>query len=809
MKFTLNWLKRHLKTDVQYQILLDKLSAIGLEVESFQDQGADHEQFLVGHILEAVEHPEASKLKVCKVNDGTKTLQIVCGAHNARPGINVVLAPIGTIIPSNGMKIKASKIRGVESQGMLCSAEELCLNNLLNKTSNSLLLDQVDGILELSSDVEVGRKLATVLALNDVIIDIAVPSNRGDIASVYGIARDISAAIGKLVHYPQQTIVESCRNDIKIHIDRTTQCGEFLCRKISNVIDRGQNEEYVKLLGMIGSVSDLPLVNISNFMMFDYGRPNHIYDANKVKGNISVRKALDGEQFVMIGGNEVQLDASVTVVADEEKVLSVAGVIGGELSKVDAHTKDIIVEVADFSPLEVTTARRFLNMMTEAAYRFERRIDAANSSFFMDIISRAILDQCGGEPSNVVTAKGQRVEYVAEILYDHSRFEALVGYNISKDLAISILERLGFAWKQSEGMLRLQIPSWRLGDITRQEDIVEEILRIHGFENLPSADLSVQYKHLSEYQRSNLYLKETFLDRTRGVLASRRMTEVITWSFADEEGVKGLGYKECIKLKNPLTANLKVMRPTLVHNLLQLAHKNLSRGTDNFSIFEVGHVYLESLEEYQMCCIAGIRVGNILEKNVHTDSRPNDFYDVKGDIYAICNTAGLNTEALSIARADSQYLHPGKSATMCIGNKLIAVLGEIHPMTLKRYDIHQNIAVFELFVDRLPIFTPKLPRAQLQLSDLQSVTRDFAFVVDDKLECANIVKIIKLVNKDLIEKVTLFDVYVGSGIPVGKKSVAISVKLQPRVKTLSEDDIQDVSKLIIDKVVSTFGATLR
>ncbi len=786
MKITLSWLKKYLKTEAKLEEIVDKLTALGLEVEEVIDSSKTYQPFIVAEIEKAIKHPDAEKLQVCTVNNGKEKLQVVCGASNARAGLKVVLAPVGAKIPSNGIEIKLSKIRGVESNGMLCSVEELCLN------------EEGEGIIELPVEARVGQSFSEFANLNDVILDIGLTPNRGDAASVYGIARDLAATgVGELISLPEASTIAGSKDcKIKVTIEVKNGCYEFLGRYIEGVKNLPSPSVIAKPLESIGFSSKVALVNISNYTMLEFGRPNHIYDADKIAGNVVVRKAKNGERFIALGGDEIILDSEVLVIADNNKVLAIAGVIGGELSKVDENTKNIFLEVATFNPIEIALSGRKLNINTDARYRFERRVDPGISKFFMNYLTDMISRNCGGEASKVVETVGDQPNYISEIAFSADSINKIAGFEIAELKAKEILQKLGFVFDEN----RIKIPTHRLGDITGEADLAEEVLRVYGFENIPTADILINSSELLNYRR-----EKNISERLR----TRALGEVISWSFMDEEVAKSFGFNNLIALGNPISSELSVMRPSIIPNLLDFAVKNLSRGFNNFAFFENGNIFAKEYKDLQLSCISGIRVGNFSAKSVHEKERKADFYDVKADVFALCEGLLLNPENLNITKDMPLYYHPYRSAAFKLRNKLIAYLGEIHPNTLKKFDIKENVVGFEVFLDNLPSINPKNARSKLELSDFQSVNRDFAFIVDKDLETSSLLKVIKSTNKSLIEEVTIFDIYSGKGIDEGKKSIALSVKLQPKEKTLSDKEIEQVCVNIINEVSTKYDAKLR
>jgi phenylalanyl-tRNA synthetase beta chain len=788
MKFTFSWLKNYLETTASVEQIAEKLSDIGIEVESVEDKAKAYNLFITAKILEANPHPQAEKLKVCKVDNGKETLQVVCGAPNARAGINVVLAQIGATVPANDMKIKASKIREVESQGMLCSRKELALG------------EDHEGIMELANGVSAGQSFAGYAGLKEVVFDVSLTPNRGDAASVFGIARDLAATgIGRLIAYEAKHLEGSYASPISVSIEDKEGCYEFLGRYIKDVKNTSSPNNIEKCLKAIGSSPKSSLVDISNFLMYDMGRPNHIYDADKIEGDIVVRKSKSGETFIPLGGEEITLEENMLIIADSKKVLAIAGVIGGELSKVDENTKNIFIEVACFNPDSVSLSGRKLNINTDARYRFERRVDHSISKVFMESLSHLIHKSCKGEVSSISEAYGNKPNYITEVKFNFSSINRLAGFDIAKDECINILTKLGFSLEGD----KVIIPPHRMGDVVGEADIVEEILRIYGFDKIPSQPLEIDAIQLKRIEGDK---NETAVSAR---LRARALNEAITWSFMDEKIANLFGFDNPIALQNPISSELSVMRPTVLPNLLGLTVKNLARGLNNFGFFEVGSIYAHAYLEQQLSVVSGIRVGSIASKGVHKEERNVDFYDVKADVFTICNTVGFNPDNLQISNDAPSYYHPGRSAAFKLGNKLIALAGELHPKILDSLDIKETTVGFEVFLGNLPPIKVKHAKGMFEYYDFQPVVRDFAFIVDENVFALNLVKSIKGVEQNLIEEVNLFDVYQGKNIEEGKKSIALSVKLQPKEKTFSEEEINEICNKIVNQALIKHGAKLR
>lgn len=788
MKFTINWLKKHLDTDAPVAVIVTKLNEIGMEVESISDNSKIYEPFIIAEILEALPHPNADRLKVCKVSNGSDVLQIVCGANNARAGIKVVLAPIDSIIPAGNFMIKQSHIRGVDSCGMLCSYEELKLKG-----------NNADGIIELGDDAVIGMKFSEYADLNEVMLDISLTPNRGDCASVLGIARDLHAAkIGTLRNVCLTPYPKAIESNVPVVIEDQENCQELALRQISGVRNTGQlSDAFMKsCLNGIEYQFKTPLVDVSNFMMFDLGRPNHIYDADKIKGAVAVRKSSEGEIFHALDGKEYKLPSGLTVIADAEKILSIAGVIGGELSKIDAKTTNILIEVGNFHPHAVMTSGRALNIITDSRFRFERNVDFANTELVMNALTEAILKNCGGIAADVIKVTGKNREYVDTIHFDYSMIKKLSGHEIAEKHSSEILQDLGFIWKDNV----ITVPSWRVHDVEGQADIVEEILRIYGLSNIPSIELSLSFESLPQQENSKKKLATLML--TRG------MNEFISWSFCSENTAKLFADDvHLLKVSNPISIEMSTMRPSIIASLLPLVSKNIDRGRDNLKMFEIGNIYSKQYKSRQTLTVCGIRAGFSIEKDVHSNARLVDFFDVKDDVQSILLELGLKEGSVKLTREVPSYYHPGKSACFKMGPHTLALCGELHP-GIAPHIKSKALFGFEVFLDNIPL--PKSHKMNKEpLYDFQSVSRDFAFILTKEVAAGDVIQSINSLKIKEIEAIKIFDIYAGQGIQAGCKSVALSVILQPRDRTFTDAEIEKISSQIVSVVNAKLDGVLR
>ncbi|PIR31648.1 MAG: phenylalanine--tRNA ligase subunit beta [Alphaproteobacteria bacterium CG11_big_fil_rev_8_21_14_0_20_44_7] len=776
MKFTYSWLKEHLETEKSPAEIAEKLTALGLEIEEFTDMGAKYEPFLVAEILEAEKHPNADKLQVCKVNNGTETLQIVCGAPNARKGIKVCLAPVGAYIPAADFKIKPTKIRDVESNGMLCSAAELGLG------------EDTAGIMELGADAKVGSKYADYAGLNDSFFEIAITPNRQDCLGVRGIARDLAAAnYGKLNALDHPSGLSN--HSLKCPID-VGGAIYYVGRYFQNVQNQPSPAWLQNRLKSIGLEPISALVDITNYITFDLGRPLHVYDADKLQGNLTIREAKKGEKINALNNKEYELQGFEPVIADDNGVVALAGVIGNIESSVDENTKNIFLEVAYFDADEVAKSGRAHQIDSDARYRFERGIDPDFLITGADIATNMILEICGGETSEMIHC-GEEPNWHNEIEFDFAKVKSLGGIDIPREACEEILVDLGFAVKGN----KISVPSWRR-DVEGTADLVEEILRINGYDKVEPQILPF----------SGIKSQKSVIRKIRDILASRGLTEAVTYSFLCETAAQGFGGgSAALKVSNPISSELSDMRPSILPNLLEAARNNANRGVKNLSLFEIGPIFNENGEQQT---VSSIRVGKNADKNIYGDSRKIDVFDAKADILAVLESLGA-PEAQIRTENLPKYYHPGRSAGLYLGKNCLGYFGEIHPATLKTCDISDVVVGFELFMDNIPQGkSAKAKYKQLVTSDFQPTSRDFAFIVPNDVKAGEIVTRVQKLD-DLITSAQIFDVFEGKNIEEGKKSLAFSVHLQPTKATLTDAEIEKVSSSVINLVEKEYSGVLR
>ncbi len=804
MKFTLSWLKKHLDTDEPLDVLVDKLTMIGLEVESVEDRGKALASFTIAHVISAEQHPNADRLRVCMVETGTGApVQVVCGAPNARTGMKGVFSPPGTFIPGKAMTLSVGTIRGVESHGMLCSGAELQIS------------EDHEGIIELPEDAPVGARYAEWAKLDDPVIEIGLTPNRPDCAGVHGIARDLFAADMGTFKDPAIKPVKGgfpCPVSVKLDFgDTPSLCPAFALRLVRGVRNGPSPDWLQRELMAIGLRPINRLVDITNFITFDRARPLHVFDAAKVRGNLTVRRARDGETLLALDGKTYALDPTMCVIADDEGVESLAGIMGGETTGCSETTTDVLIESALWDDINIALTGRKLGVSSDARYRFERGVDPAFTVPGLELATRMVLDLCGGKPSDIVVA-GEVPSPDRMIDFPLDMLSRLAGLNARPTEVKRVLMRLGFHVTGQGKTLKVAVPSWR-PDVHGKADLVEELVRILGVDRVP----------LTPFERGDSGRKAVLTpiqQRTRKAkraLAARGLTEAVTWSFVarKEAELFGGGAPELV-LANPIAAELSDMRPSLVPGLAAAAQRNADRGFPDVALFEVGQVFKGDRPEDQLIAAGGVRraLARPFGAGRHWSSNAKsvDAFDAKADALAVLAAAGAPVLALQVVSGGPAWLHPGRSGTIQIGpQNVIGHFGEVHPRTLDALDLEGPLVAFEVILDRIPEHRAKATRAKppLELSPFQPVTRDFAFIVDRAVNANDVVHAAHRAEHKLIAGVDVFDVYEGTGIDPDKKSIAIAVTLQPREKTLTDEEIEAVAQKIIAEVSKRTGGTLR
>ncbi|MFZ4124981.1 MAG: phenylalanine--tRNA ligase subunit beta [Rickettsiales bacterium] len=785
MKFAYSTLKRFLETDASLEQICKTATMIGLELEGIEDKSEQLKPFVVAEILEATKHPNADKLQVCKVKTATGDLQIVCGAPNARAGIKVALANVGVTIPNGNFEIKKAKVRDVESQGMLCSADELGLGG------------DSAGIIELPLDAKIGDSIVDVLGLNDPIIDLNITANRGDCMGVMGIARDIAATgIGKFVTQQPEAFSEGSET-YPITIEDTEGCPAFRGRMIRGV-KNGQSPAWLQhTLTAAGMRPISVLVDITNYLTLVYGRPAHVYDLKKLKGTLRVRKAKDGETFEALNDKTYSLNTQCCVIADDSGVIGLGGIMGGKSTAVDENTTDVLLEIALFNPLRIAKSGRALQIDSDARSRFERGVPSKGLEPGDIGATSMILALAGGkaEESNFV---GALPEHVAPIAFDAKAINALGGTNIAEAEMVKILSSLGFEINGGN----VTVPTWR-HDVTMLADLAEEVLRIHGYDNIPAVSLP----KATSVSKPAVNTAQQRLSTLRRAAASRGLHETHSWGFVSDAQAKAFGGQaEELRLLNPISADLSIMRPNLLPHLIDAVKRNAARGQNSIAIFEAGATFQNITPTGQKNVVAGVRAG-LRHGFSHLGSPNADVLDVKGDVFALLEAAGYDASKLTVTRDVPAWYHPGRAGAIAMGKNVLATFGELHPATLKALDCDVKVMAFELHVDAIPL--PKAAkRKALTVSDFQPVTRDFAFMVDSTVLSSFLVAAIAKAEKVLIRDIAIFDVYEGNKLPEGKKSIAVSVTLQADDRTLTDAEIEKTSQAIITAAMG-IGATLR
>jgi phenylalanyl-tRNA synthetase beta chain len=796
MKFTLSWLKDYLDTDADAQTVAEALTRIGLEVEEVSDAGARLKEFTVAHVLSAEKHPNADKLKLCMVDTGADIVQVVCGAPNAHTGMKAVFAKPGVVIPVNGEVLKIGTIRGLESRGMLCSEREL------------LLSDKHDGIIELPADAELGTPAAIALGIDDPVIDVALTPNRGDAASVYGIARDLAAAgLGKLKPASVMPVAGTFASPVSIALNFTPEtadaCPVFAGRWIRKV-KNGTSPQWVQdRLKAIGLRPISALVDVTNLISHDRGRPLHVFDAAKLSGNVQARLAREGETVLALDGKTYTLDPAMTVIADDKTALSIAGVMGGEETGCTETTTDVFVESAYFDPMRTAATGRKLGIVSDARYRFERGVDPAFVMDGLELATKLITDWCGGEPSEIVVA-GKAPDLSTTIAFSPAVVKRLTGLSLPEDEIVRILSSLGFPVRGSVS-LNVTTPSWR-SDVSGPADLVEEIVRIHGLDKVPSVPMprphAVARPTLTPAQR-----------RTRAVrrlLATRGFNETISYSFVPREHAALFGGgDDGRRIENPIAADMDSLRPSLLPSLLAAAARNQARGQGEIMLFEIGAAFVSGAVGAQRLIAAGVRVGTPV-RSWTKDTHAADAFDAKADMLAALEAAmgaAMNAPVRQTAHA---WYHPGRSGTLALGSNVLAQFGEVHPKILAAFDLKGPASAFEVDLGAIP--EPKAKgkaRSLFAPSPLQPLERDFAFVVDAKVSADEILRAARNAERSLIDSIGVFDVYEGKGVAEGKKSIAITIRLQPKDKTLTDAEIEAIAEKIVAAVTKATGASLR
>ena len=793
MNITLNWLKKHLKTSSNTNAIAEKLTSIGLEVESITSASSNLSNFKVCKVLKAIKHPDADKLKVCDVDIGDgKITKVVCGASNARDGLITVYASPGTVIPKNGMKLSVAKIRGVESFGMLCSEAELNLS------------EESEGIIELKNKLKIGDNFFTENL--DPMIDISITPNRPDCLGVRGIARDLAACgEGSFIQQKIEKIKVTSKKNIKVEIARESGCSQFGGCYIEGVQNKESPVWLKKHLESVGQKPISAIVDITNYVMLDINRPLHAYDADKIKEKIIVRRSKKGESFKALDNKNYQLSADHCIISDKEKVLGLGGIIGGETTGIELDTTNIFLEAASFDPISIAKSSKELGIITDAKYRFERGVDPNSIEEGLIKASKLIQEICGGKISKInIVGKSNYKE--KKIKFIVSNFKKLIGFSISNIEAIKILEKLGFIVKNKKTYLDLIVPSFR-PDINQEVDIIEELIRIKGYNNIPLAEPNrIAFKPALNYEQKLFH----YIQRS---IASLGYLETVTWSFASSK-INDLLTDKKLRLTNPISSDLDTLRTSIFSNILTHCKNNIDRGYKNLMLFEVGPVFSGINPGDQSVVAGALRLGHKIEKSWIEKNALSNVYDVKSDAISVLLDLGIEKDKLVIENKSNLLFHPGRSGSIYLGSNkgpLLATFGEINPIITNQLEFEKlSPCGFEIYLEGFK--EPKKKQKDknvFTVSKYQSVERDFAFVVDKNIKASEIISIIKNCEPILIQSIDIFDVYEGDNIEKNKKSIALSVKLQSMDKTLDEKTIEAISQQIILSVQAKTGGTLR
>ncbi len=795
MKFSLTWLKDHLDTDASAEEIAAKLNAIGLEVESVEDPAAKLAGFTVARVLTAERHPNADKLQVLSVDTGRgEPLQVVCGAPNARAGLVGVLGLPGAVVPAGGFELKKSAIRGVESNGMMCSTRELELG------------EDHDGIIELPADAPVGMPFAEYHG-SDPVFDVAITPNRPDCMGVYGIARDLAAAgLGTLKPIAAQAVPGSFACPLPIRTDDPAGCPAFHGRVIRGV-KNGPSPDWMQArLQSAGQRPISALVDITNYVMLAYGRPAHAYDLARLTGAIFARRAHDGETVLALNGKEYTLDSEMTVIADDAGVHDIAGIMGGEHSGCSDTTTDVLLEVAYFDPVRIGDTGRKLGLTSDARQRFERGVDPAFLDAGLELLTTLIIEICGGEASEVIRA-GEAPSGTKVVAYDPALSERLGGVAIPEDQQRATLRALGFA---SDARWNVVVPSWR-PDVDGAPDLVEEVVRIHGLDNVASVALP----RTDGVARPTASPAQKLERKLRRAAAARGLNEAVTWSFlptAEAEAFAEAG-SDLWVLDNPISEDMKAMRPSLLPGLLSAAKRNLDRGASGLRLFELGRRYLRGAGGHsdERLTLGVVLAGEKAPRGwANGKAQAFDAFDAKAEALALLAEAGAPVDNLQVMGEAGEQFHPGQSATLRLGPKtVLARFGMLHPATLKAFDVAAPVAAVELFLDAIPgKKAAGFARAAYAPPALQAVTRDFAFLVPADLPAGDLVRAVRGADKANVVAVRLFDDFRGQGVPEGHKSLAIEVTLQPGEKSYDEAELKAIAERIT-AAAAKLGAVLR
>jgi phenylalanyl-tRNA synthetase beta chain len=796
MKITSSWLKDHLKTSAGIEKIVSTLNNIGLEVEGVGTTNKDN-LFLVAKIIKAEKHPNADKLKLCDVDIGSgKILKVVCGASNARDGLLTVYAGPGAIIPKNQLKIKISNIRGVDSYGMLCSESELGLS------------DESQGITELDSKkFKVGNSYFK--KNSEPAIDISVTPNRSDCLGARGIARDLSTAgLGKLINLEEIKLKTNIKNPFKVIIQSNSGCSSFAHCYIEGIKNIESPKWLKDKLTSIGMSPISAVVDITNYIMLDLNRPLHAYDADKIDRKITVRSSKKGEKFLALDNNKYLLEEDACLITNDKEILGLGGVIGGESSSISLDTKNIFLESALFDPVKISKIAKKLGINSDAKFRFERGVDPNIMEYGLKLAVKIINKLCGGKISNIIIS-GESNFKNKQIKFNSDKFEKFIGSKISSTEIKKILNNLGFKFKESKNIYSITIPTWR-PDVNEEVDIVEELIRIRGYDKIqlikPEVDSSKDI--LTGKQKLHRFAQRS--------IANKGFMETITYSFTNSkiDSLFGLHSKNLL-ITNPISNDLDTLRSSIFSNLLIHIKNNIYRNFEDQKIFECGPVFFGSKPGEQVAVIGGIQIGKIYRKNWLEKDKDVDVFEIKDCVYKTLLELGIHEQELAVIQESESYYHPGRSGKFYLNsNKQLPVanFGEINPRIVKEFDIKNgSIFGFQIFLNNIPVINKQNTEKKIKyvVSNFQKIERDFAFIIDKKFEAEKIINILLNVDKKLIKKIRIFDVFQGGNIEKNKKSIALNLSIQSQDKTLNDKEIDELSDKIIQTMQKSFDATLR
>lgn len=794
MKFTLSWLKEHLDTNATLDEISDTLTRIGLEVEEVFNPAAGLSDFITARIDSVEKHPDSDHLHVLCVNDGTHKYQVVCGAPNVKEGLVGIFAPEGTLIPLFNERLKKTTIRGVESCGMMCAIDEIGLG-----TAHEV-------IIELPENTPLGKPAAEVLNI-DPVIEVSITPNRAECLGVRGIARDLAAAgLGTLKPLNIQKTKAEFANPIKISVECPNECPVYTGRYIKGVNNKAASPKWMTdRLNAIGIHSISPLVDITNYLNYDLARPLHVFDADKLTGNLTIRMAHNGEKFKALNDKEYDLTDYCLGICDEEGVQCLGGIMGGMEKGCSKDTTNVLLECALFKPECIAKTGRRLQIDSDSRYRYERWVDPKSNISGSDYATQLILSICGGTASDLTVVGSENIEPQVAYLRPQ-RLETLIGMPVSAEKSMEILRNLGFEVSLENGKIKAVSPSWR-GDIECEQDLVEEVVRMIGLDEIPAVSLpnATFPKEILSAEQHNIML-------VKHELASRGMYETVTWSFADSDIAQYFrNGREAIMVQNPIVKELDEMRPSILPNLLTAVKNNIARGYPNVAIFEVAPVFIGRNPGEQHTDAVGVRAGSTSKKDWTGSTREYDVFDAKADAIAAIAAAKGPFENPQITADAPSYYHPGRSGTIRLGKNVLAYFGEIHPSILKKLDIKSRVVAFEVNLNNIPLPRQSASKARkkLELSQFQAVDKDLAFVVDKTVSAAAVIAAAKNADRNLITDVRIFDVYEGANLPEGKKSIAISLTFQPTEQTFTDKDIENLMNKVIVEVGKKTGGELR